>query len=519
MKNNRIYVGLLLLLVISAGAVTGTLGARLRSLGAAPVFAASPLTAVGNGFTYQGQLTQGGSPAVGSFDLTFTLFDQSSGGSAVAAILSRAAQTVTDGRFTVELDFGPSAFTGNARWLEITVAPSGGIATILTPRQPLTPTPYALSSPWLGTSDKPTGYNPLRLANQLTTVSGATQSYASASVTIGADGLPLLTRYDPTAQDLYTVHCQDIACVASSESLIDSAGNVGYNASITLGADNLALIIYTEGGAATNELRAAHCQNLQCTNATISVVDTGDRRYVEAVIGSDGLALLAYRDATSQTLQVAHCTDLRCSAATITTIDNSANVSSYTSIMVGADGLGLITYYDVTNQNLKSAHCSNVSCTSASLATLDSIGNVGTYTHVVLGQDDRGLIGYRDETTNALKAAHCSNIACSSATVTTLDSSGIVGYYAATQIGSDGLGVIAHWDNTNNALKVAHCANITCTAVTSVVLDQPGPATGHPVQMGIGIDGLPLLVYTNSANQLKVAHCGSPLCVSYLHRR
>jgi hypothetical protein len=54
---------------------------------------------------------------------------------------------VTDGRFTVSLDFGPSAFPGEARWLDIRLRPTGGGAyTVLTPRQPLAPAPYALTA-------------------------------------------------------------------------------------------------------------------------------------------------------------------------------------------------------------------------------------------------------------------------------------------------------------------------------------------------------------------------------------
>ena len=56
---------------------------------------------------------------------------------------------VIDGLFTVELnasnEFGPNAFNGAARWLEIDVrSPAGGGAfTTLMPRQPLTSTPYS----------------------------------------------------------------------------------------------------------------------------------------------------------------------------------------------------------------------------------------------------------------------------------------------------------------------------------------------------------------------------------------
>ena len=54
---------------------------------------------------------------------------------------------VGNGLFQVDLDFGSTAFNGDARWLEIDVCCSSPCApgfTTLTPRQELTPTPYAL---------------------------------------------------------------------------------------------------------------------------------------------------------------------------------------------------------------------------------------------------------------------------------------------------------------------------------------------------------------------------------------
>ena len=53
---------------------------------------------------------------------------------------------VTNGLFTVQLDFGMSPFNGNPRWLEIGVRPgaSTGAYTTVNPRQPITATPYAI---------------------------------------------------------------------------------------------------------------------------------------------------------------------------------------------------------------------------------------------------------------------------------------------------------------------------------------------------------------------------------------
>src|SRR5688572_29756831 len=105
-----------------------------------------PLSPVGRGISYQGQLKYEGSPANGQYDFAFTLYDAVEGGTQVGSPVNIDDQTVTEGVFKVSLDFGVGVFQGEARWLEIAVRPAGsGSYTTLTPRQALAATPYAAS--------------------------------------------------------------------------------------------------------------------------------------------------------------------------------------------------------------------------------------------------------------------------------------------------------------------------------------------------------------------------------------
>jgi hypothetical protein len=112
---------------------------------ARPAPLASP---VGTAFTYQGQLTDAGVPADGVYDFQFTLWDAETFGSQIGSPVTRGDVVVASGVFAVELDFGASAFAGEARWLEIGVRPgdSSGSYTTLDPRQKVMPTPYAIHS-------------------------------------------------------------------------------------------------------------------------------------------------------------------------------------------------------------------------------------------------------------------------------------------------------------------------------------------------------------------------------------
>ena len=106
---------------------------------------AAPL---GNAFTYQGRLSDGANVANGLYDLQFAIYDVPAGGSVLAGPLTNSPTGVTNGLFTVALDFGASVFNGDARWLEIGVRANGsaGGFTTLAPRQMLTAAPYALQA-------------------------------------------------------------------------------------------------------------------------------------------------------------------------------------------------------------------------------------------------------------------------------------------------------------------------------------------------------------------------------------
>jgi formylglycine-generating enzyme required for sulfatase activity len=109
---------------------------------------ASPL---GTAFTYQGRLTDGGLSAQGIYDLRFSLHDAAIGGYQFEVVQTNAATSVSNGLFTVMLDFGGGVFAGPARWLEMGVRTNGGGAfATLSPRQEITPTPYALFTPNAG---------------------------------------------------------------------------------------------------------------------------------------------------------------------------------------------------------------------------------------------------------------------------------------------------------------------------------------------------------------------------------
>ena len=109
----------------------------------------APITvpAQSTAFTYQGKLNDGANPANGSYDLQFALFDSLSDGTQIGSTLTRSGIVVSGGIFTVQLDYGVSAFSGANRFLQISVRPSNeGSFTLLSPRQQISSTPYAIQT-------------------------------------------------------------------------------------------------------------------------------------------------------------------------------------------------------------------------------------------------------------------------------------------------------------------------------------------------------------------------------------
>jgi hypothetical protein len=83
------------------------------------------------------------------------------------------------------------------------------------------------------------------------------------AVTVGDDGLGLITYYDFSNGDLKVAHCSNAACSTATTATLDGAGNVGRSSSVTIGPDGLGLISYWD--LTNGDLKTIHCGNTLCT--------------------------------------------------------------------------------------------------------------------------------------------------------------------------------------------------------------------------------------------------------------
>jgi hypothetical protein len=108
--------------------------------------------------------------------LQFALWDSASGGSQAGSTLTLNSVAVSNGVFVVTLDFGANSFPGANRFLEISARTIGAASfTLLTPRQQVTSTPYAVRSASSANADTAT------TASNAATATNATQLGGIAS--------------------------------------------------------------------------------------------------------------------------------------------------------------------------------------------------------------------------------------------------------------------------------------------------------------------------------------------------
>jgi hypothetical protein len=110
-------------------------------------------------FSYQGSLNDGATPASGTYEMEFKLFDALLGGAQVGSTVTDTSVAVVNGTFSVTLDFDAAPFDGGAaRYLEISVRPSGNPKphTLLSPRQQIKSAPFSIQAKNSSTADNAT---------------------------------------------------------------------------------------------------------------------------------------------------------------------------------------------------------------------------------------------------------------------------------------------------------------------------------------------------------------------------
>ncbi|HEC06094.1 MAG TPA: hypothetical protein ENJ12_04550 [Thiolapillus brandeum] len=348
------------------------------------------------------------------------------------------------------------------------------------------------------------------------------------AIIIGLDGLPLISYYNATTQDLYVYHCDDLTCSSGTATAIDTTGSVGQYSSITIGRNGFGLISYYDAGNA--DLKLARCQNRACSSAIVSSLDTAGAvgKWTSITTTGSGYAFISYFDDGNKDLKVLRCNNEACSSSSVWTIDSNGSVGEYSSVMRNGRDDAWISYYDRSNGDLKVARCTNMSCSSPLIATVDgsptsasggSDEDTGLWTSITAAADGRPLIAYgKPNPGSAAFVAHCTNFNCSTATVNALIFGTEFRYFSIT-LAPDGLGRITYGWGNGSRIYYSQCNDAGCTSDqindSAVFGGQPGETS-----LTIGADGLPIFVYfSGSISALRAVHCSDLSCAPYLRRR
>jgi hypothetical protein len=147
-----------------------------------------------------------------------------------------------------------------------------------------------------------------------------------SSVAIGSDGRPIIAYRDVMNKDLRIAHCTNLRCDQSTTRAADRAGDTGVDPAIAVGRDGLPIVAYqhiTDGnGTETHDLVVRHCADLLCTTGHTKTYDMAAhvQGNIGITIGGDGLPLVVYSvivPGGSRQVRALHCLDLQCVNATI----------------------------------------------------------------------------------------------------------------------------------------------------------------------------------------------------------
>ena len=133
---------------------------------------------------------------------------------------------------------------------------------------------------------------------------------------LGADANPLVSG-EQNGQLGVLHRCAPPTCTGPDTfTVVDANAQVGEFNSITLGVDGLGIVSYYD--RSNQGLKVAHCSNVACTSADVHTLDAGPAGTISSVtIGQDDLPVISYADERQGGhLEVAHCTHDECSDAT-----------------------------------------------------------------------------------------------------------------------------------------------------------------------------------------------------------
>ncbi len=273
--------------------------------------------------------------------------------------------------------------------------------------------------------------------------------------------------------------------------------------------------------------------------ATANTVDlpdtTGDvGLYPSIALKPNGLATVAYYDATNKDLKVRNCTDVACAPGTGTTqtLNSTADIGNDVGlnpsmVLEPFTGKPVIAYFDATNGSLRLARCTNISCSNATLTTVDpaasALESVGRHSSLQLDALGNPVIAYSFQrivsvlppvVEREIRLVHCNDPLCATGgdTIEVISDSG---GRPSLALNASGFPVVSV--STQNGfwpvIFVRTCSDVNCSG--SVTLNGAfgpiGQTSGVFADMELDSSGFPVIAFGGNGT-LGLLHCNDPLC-------
>jgi trimeric autotransporter adhesin len=311
--------------------------------------AALLVRAQGTAFTYQGRISENGVAINGSNDFTFTLYTAASGGATVGMSNVFNDFPMSNGLFTVTLDFGAN-FTGAPRWLEIAVrpGPSTSAYTNLAPRLPVTSSPYAIQSLNAAMANISGSANSVAATNITGTILLA--QLPATLMTNGASGVNISGTFSGNGAGLSNLSAANLTGAVPTGAL-DNAWKPGGNSGTTSGTHFVGTTDFQPLELKVNNLRAlrlepheteapnligGHSSNfISAGVAGSSILGGGSLNYPNGVTGPYAVVLGGAGNHADGFYSTAMGYRVNASGHSSTAIGNRVNASGFTATALG----------------------------------------------------------------------------------------------------------------------------------------------------------------------------------------
>lgn len=532
MKSRTIFTSLVLLGFLFGMTTSGSQALYLPPL--------SPGAALlGNAFSYQGYLTVNGQPAEGAYDLKFSLWVDSGGSSQVGGDIFADDQPVSNGYFTVLLDFGAN-FQGDKRWLKIEVRPGAetGAYTPIAGLQELTATPYALyakAAPWAGLSGVPSGFaDGVDNNSQYAPGTGLLISGSEPDYVLSVDNTLVQVRVVgscPTGQAMRvinsngSVQCQDTDYTQGTGIQI-AARQINVD-TVSIQARVVGICPIGEAMRVINANGTVTCQKTDYTAGPGMTIDpsrqislnssywqrrvTGTCAPGSSIASIDSMGLVTCETDDDHLYTAGWGLNLTTGAFSVVSSVVQQRVSGSCrpgSAVQSISQTGLVTCWDDAPLNRPVPPSFNSQLTSPAVMP-------GNTNQVTIGADGLPFILVSDLSDNNYKILHCAEMYCSTIIHTNIDTFVTGSNYASMALDPAGRLQIAYYKG--GSIWHARCNDIACTAVTTRQLVTIPATTGPENDILIAHDGFALVAFYTLAplapGVLMAAHCGDIDCI------